>query len=100
MQIGVTWYEAMFRPDSQGFLHLEGGEAGGHAVTLIGAHRDAKGPNGAIGRFTILNSWGRRWGKEDRAGNKNGRAYLTFDAFDILLKDQGEAAVVTEVKRN
>lgn len=100
MQVGTTWMERMFTPDKQGYLHPEGGEAGGHAYLLIGCNRNAKGPNGAIGHFIILNSWGRRWGKEDRAGNMKGRALITFQDFDRLLKDQGEAAVVTEVKRN
>jgi C1A family cysteine protease len=97
---GSTWTSKMFEPDKQGFIHPEGTEEGGHAYLVIGCNKNAKGPNGSIGRFTILNSWGRRWGKEDRAGNKNGRAYLTFDDFDRLLKDQGEAAVVLERKLN
>ena len=100
MMVGTTYYNRMFTPDKQGFLHPEGGEAGGHAYLIIGCNRNAKGPNGAIGTLSIVNSWGRRWGKEDRAGNKNGRALITFDAFEMLLKDQGEAAVIVEKKLN
>lgn len=100
MQVGTTFYNAMFKPDKQGFMHPEGGEAGGHAYLLLGANRNTKCPNGSIGAFSLLNSWGRRWGREDRAGNKNGRALISFDEFDVLLKDQGEAAVVVEKKLN
>ena len=100
MWIGTTWHNSMFKPDKNGFLHPEGGEAGGHAYLIIGCNRETKGPNGAIGACTIVNSWGRRWGKEDRAGNKNGRALITFDTLKTLLDDDGEAAVITELKTN
>jgi hypothetical protein len=100
MFVGTVWTEAMFTPDKQGFIHPDGPEAGGHSYMLIAANRNTKGPNGSRGALTKLGSWGRRWGKEDRAGNKNGRALITFDAFEHLLKNGGEAAVIIENRVN
>jgi hypothetical protein len=39
----------------------------------------------------MVNSWGPEWGRQ-------GRAYLTFDTLDHLIKMDGEAAVATEIK--
>jgi C1A family cysteine protease len=39
----------------------------------------------------MVNSWGTGWGLK-------GRAYLTFETLDRLIKMEGEAAVATEIK--
>ena len=100
MMLGTSWFDGFFEPKKDGFIYPEGGLAGGHAYLLIGWNRDVKCPDGSIGRGTILNSWGRGWGKKDRAGNSNGRAYISSGVLQMLLADQGEAAVVLEQKLN
>jgi C1A family cysteine protease len=39
----------------------------------------------------MINSWGSDWGQ-------GGRAWITFENLDKLIKLQGEAAVATEIR--
>lgn len=75
--IGVPWYEGMFYPDANGFIHPTGQVAGGHCV-LVNAISVTKK------RFTIHNSWGAGWGM-------NGECYISFDDMGKLLSEWGEA---------
>lgn len=84
LQIGVTWYNDMFTPDKQGFLHVGGGVAGGHAICVGGISTTKQA-------FLLYNSWGQSWGQ-------NGNAWLAFEDMDTLLKDQGEFALPRKVK--
>ena len=93
MAVGTTFYDDMFDPDEYGFMHPGGVVAGGHAYTLIGCDREKKCPDGSIGAFRILNSWGRTW-------SQNGRAWISMKDFAFLLADQGEAATFIEKKLN
>jgi hypothetical protein len=81
--VGTDFYDGMFKPDKEGFIRIGGKVVGGHAYLLIGANRDKKA-------VRVLNSWSRRWAQ-------GGRAYLSFDDLDQLLKANGEGAVATEV---
>lgn len=76
---GTAWYDAMFTPDTDGFIRPAGQIAGGHEYAVLGInHR---------GRYiTILNSWGPGWGR-------NGRARIRFDDFAQLLADDGDCTV-------
>lgn len=77
--LGVNWYEGMFRPDENGFLHPTGMLAGGHAIM-------AKGIS-VKGEYVLLhNSWGSGWGL-------NGDAKLNFADLERLLYERGEACV-------
>lgn len=79
VEIGVSWYESMFDPDSAGRLTVDtnSGLAGGHAVAIIGVNTSNK-------TVVISNSWGTSWG--DR-----GRCYMKWDDLGLLLEDWGEA---------
>lgn len=77
--LGINWYEDMFDPDENGYLHPRGLLAGGHAILCAGVsvkRRDV----------TLFNSWGPGWGNV-------GRARLTWDDLDRLLHESGEACV-------
>jgi len=76
--IGIPWHEAMFTPDSRGFVHPDGAVAGGHEIVLFGD--DTKDT------LTFLNSWGSGWGKR-------GRFFMNYADFKALLADQGDCAV-------
>lgn len=75
--IGIPWYEGMFYPDRNGFIHPTGRRVGGHAIlcNAISVKNN---------RFTLHNSWGANWGM-------NGECYISFDDMDRLLRERGEA---------
>ena len=77
--LGCNWYEGMFEPDEQGFIHPTGRVAGGHAIFVRGINLKKQ--------YVILrNSWGRNWGKD-------GDCYLSISDFARLLKEDGEFAI-------
>lgn len=77
--LGINWREAMFRPDQVGFVKVEGGVAGGHAILCYGVS--------VRGRyFRLANSWGPGWGV-------NGCCRVSFDDMQKLLDDEGEACI-------
>lgn len=55
--VGIDWYNDMFTPGPDGFVHLTGGAAGGHAIMIRGVN--ANDPNNTY--FVLRNSWG-FWG--------------------------------------
>jgi len=89
MFVGTTWYEGMMKTDKSGFIRMDGKSVGGHAYLLLGANTKKKCPDGTVGCFRVLNSWGRSFGQ-------NGRAWLSFADFAKLLSDDGEAATAIE----
>ena len=76
---GTYWYNGMFTPDADGRVHLNGSIAGGHEILC----REVDAVNQ---RLWFDNSWGTSWGV-------NGRFYLTFADFDILLKRSGDVII-------
>jgi hypothetical protein len=91
--VGTSWIEGMFMADDAGYIDDIGGNVvGGHAYLLIGCNRTRKTPSGKRGAFRILNSWGEGW--EDR-----GRAWISFEAMQQLLANDGEACTATELKK-
>lgn len=78
---GINWHEDMFTPDHNGLIKPTGAVAGGHAILVNGVDAEKK-----LIRFH--NSWGKSWGI-------NGEAYMSFDDFGTLLKDQGEFCIPT-----
>jgi C1A family cysteine protease len=77
--IGMPWYEGMFKPDSDGVVHVGGDEAGGHEIECVGWDP------GTL-RFKFYNSWGAEWGAA-------GAFYLGLDDWNTL-RSQGADVVV------
>lgn len=93
--LGINWYNAMFKPDADGFIHYGGGLAGGHCILARGVHlvkKDRKLPqtfdNLDLDKSYVLlhNSWSAIWGI-------GGCAKLSLADLDALLKEDGEACV-------
>lgn len=77
--LGLEWRTGMWNTDDKGFVHVTGQVVGGHAIL---AHAVS-----VKGRYVVLhNSWGTSWGV-------NGRARISFDDLDALLRDGGEACI-------
>jgi hypothetical protein len=90
--VGTNWYPAMDDTDKHGYIWPEGGAADyGHAYLIIGANRLRKNPDGTKGAVRMINSWG-KWGDKG-----SGRAWITFQAFDFLIKEDGEAGIGVEL---
>lgn len=77
--IGVNWYEGMFDVGARGFISPTGSLAGGHAILVVGynAHSDF---------YTLVNSWGRGWGKA-------GKCKITRIDLARLLSEDGECCI-------
>lgn len=88
---GTNWYLKMFEPDSNGFLKIDGPNMGGHAYLVYGANRLKKCPDGSIGAFRMINSWGRAWAQ-------NGAAWIPFTMAQRLMDEYGEIAMAKEIK--
>lgn len=88
--VGIKWYNNMFTNDSDGRVRVDtsSGLAGGHELSFDGVDVEN-------GRVWFTNSWGASWGvtRDDVAG----RAFFTFDDFDRLIADQGDAQVLVPV---
>lgn len=91
--MGTNWNLDMFSLDKQGFISYSGPNYGGHAYILCGVDTKKRCPDGSIGAFRMLNSWGRSWGQ-------NGRAWISFSDMNELLKAYGEACVAIEIKKD
>lgn len=90
--VGTDWTIDSCDTDRHGYIHFGGNSVGGHAWLLIGADRERKNQDGTKGALRMINSWGKGWGNR-------GRAWVTFDAMDLLLRHDGEAAAAQETKR-
>ncbi len=83
---GTRWYKGMFKPDSQGIVHVDpqSGTAGGHAYLCLGY-------NSRTRMFRFQNSWGTNWGQ-------SGRFWMSADDVEILLQSRGEACTAIEIR--
>lgn len=95
--LGINWYENMYRPDLDNFIHASGEIAGGHAIMANGVHivrYDNKLPatwdnvNQDASYVKLHNSWGAGYGR-------NGVAFLTVKDLDKLLQEDGEVCIPT-----
>lgn len=88
--IGVNWYEGMFDVGDRGFITPSGTLAGGHAILV-------QGYNAQHEFYTLVNSWGRGWGKR-------GKCKVSRPDMARLLSEQGECCIpqmrTTKVNRN
>lgn len=82
--VGTWWYTDMFIPNFKGVIKASGQKAGGHAYIINGVNVKKR-------MFRIKNSWGRGWGEK-------GHAYISFDDFEKLLLEDGEACMAFEKK--
>ncbi len=89
--MGTNWYWDMFSPDKENFIHASGALAGGHCYMLKGVNLDKKCPDGSVGAFRGINSWGTSWADK-------GMFWISFNDLDRLTKEWGEAAMATELK--
>jgi hypothetical protein len=77
---GISWYDDMFNPDSEGIVRPGGGLAGGHEVVV-----DEHDPDRGLVGFS--NSWGAGWGLA-------GRFYMSTTDYGRLLDDAGDVTVL------
>lgn len=78
---GVTWYNSMFEVDNEHVIQVDpdSGVAGGHQICLVGL-------DATRNYVRVRNSWGTGWAD-------GGYAWLSFEAYDHLLHEQGDAVV-------
>lgn len=94
IEMGTIWDASMSNPDREGYIWPDADDSDdeGHAWTIIGADKERRHKRwGLVGAVRMINSWGPGWGQQ-------GRAWITFDHLDKLLKLAGEAAVAMEIK--
>ena len=82
--LGVPWYEGMYRPDADGYIHPTGRVMGGHAIL-------ARAINIKTKTVTLRNSWGANWGR-------NGDCYITFNELEKVVSERADMAFM--LKRN
>lgn len=82
--VGTNWYESMETP-VKGVITIgyDCWSLGGHAWLIDGVDTVKE-------LFRMKNSWGRDWGN-------NGRALISFDDMERLIKEEGEIALAVEV---
>ena len=80
--MGTVWTDAMFRPDSAGFVIPQGAAAGGHCWLIFGFDAEKQA-------FHALNSWGTGWGLK-------GAFWVRETDLATLLSRGGEACAPTE----
>lgn len=84
--MGTNWHREMFTPDRWGYVWPQGPVDGGHEWLARGVDRARKNPDKTTGAFRGQNSWGPNWGDK-------GCFWVTFDAMQQLVDDQGEAGI-------
>ncbi|HXG72305.1 MAG TPA: hypothetical protein VNJ04_16995, partial [Gemmatimonadaceae bacterium] len=87
--IGTRWDDNMMTPDADGFISPGGSSRGGHCTYLNGWSDRAKRGRKQVPASRGQNSWGDDWGQK-------GRFWLSMEDLDVLIKDGGEAAALTE----
>lgn len=94
---GTIWPDSMMEIDAHGYLNidpdstLDGAHAAGHAWAIVGVNTQTRNPDGSRGRFTMLQSWGRGWGRDGK-----GIAYMSFPTWSQLHMAGGEVCLPTE----
>lgn len=79
---GIDWYEKMFTPTKDGFIHIGGGLAGGHELCVKG-YVAARRPY-----IVLWNSWGPKWGP------LGGLCRMFVDEWAKLLDARGDVTVL------
>ncbi len=92
MVVGTDWLSDMFDV-RDGFIRATGYAVGGHAYLIKGINLDHPCPDGSLGAFRLVNSWGHAWGN----GPVGGLAWISIVDMAKLLANWGEAATATEI---
>lgn len=83
--VGVNWYDTMYDPTTDGELKI------GPAAKVAGGHEFVIDSYDATrGLVGMTNSWGTDWGV-------GGRAFMSVETFERLLKEDGDATLFTPV---
>ena len=94
--LGINWYENMYDPDENHYIHADGPLAGGHCILANGfayVKKDKTGPNDWLNcdidrsRVRVHNSWGRDWGFD-------GNARISIRDLKKLFDDEGGEACI------
>lgn len=88
--LGLPWYTGMFETDAEGFIHVTGSPAGGHAICAFlwnESKAEIWGPN----------SWGNSFGKWHEKRGQDGYWRMSADTLHELLKRGGEAVMMKEI---
>lgn len=78
--VGINWYEGFDVPDGDGVIEKTGGIRGGHEICFDEVDSDNQ-------LVWFRNSWSNQWGI-------NGRACMTWDTFNAILAEDGDATVL------
>jgi hypothetical protein len=90
VQAGSVWLDGMWDVDTDGYLTVEGAEAGGHSYS-VSRYRPAPARGATAVDYWMDNSWSDGWGI-------GGGAWLRdVDAYRLWFSSDGELAVPTKV---
>lgn len=92
--VGTNWYAEMDNVDADDVVQMPGSFAwpiGGHAYRIVWWDKKKD-------RALVRNSWGPLWGILKRDGTRSGEAWLTREAVERLLHEEGEIAAATQVR--
>lgn len=98
--LGINWYDGMYDTDDNGLVSVTGKVVGGHCIYAHGFL-----PHGHVANIwdddiiVWQNSWGAYYGAKDRAGVPTGRGFIRARDLASLLDQDGEAAVLADVRR-
>lgn len=86
--LGINWYDGMYETAQDGLVIVNGPCVGGHCILATGYW-----PNHPVFHTDVIqwtNSWGANYGE-------NGKGYIRVSDLDMLLQQQGEACIATDV---
>jgi hypothetical protein len=78
--VGINWFSGFDNPDNDGLIKITGSIRGGHEICFDEVDSSNK-------LVWFRNSWSSQWGKK-------GRACMTWDAFNVILAQDGDATVL------
>ncbi|MCS7204465.1 MAG: hypothetical protein NZ853_02080 [Leptospiraceae bacterium] len=78
---GITVDDRFYKLKNPAIYDQQGGRSyGGHAMVLVGYNDELRSPNGHVGAFKLVNSWGSSWGDK-------GYGWITYKMW-LLLRPQ------------
>ena len=94
--LGINWYNNMYNPDENNYIHVDDKKVGGHCILLNGQRLVPLDSNKPLtvgnldldqSRVILHNSWGEDWGD-------NGEGFLSLsDLYKLIEDDGGEACI-------